>query len=453
MATVVDGGYCIGCGGCAAVAGSPLRMEMDELGLYRPTISDPEEGREVQVTSVCPFHPDALDEDQLAVKLFPEAPPDPLVGRYLSVGAGHVVKDRFRESGSSGGMTTWLLDELMEAGLIDGVLHVKPDAETMFAYAVSRDTAGLLEGAKSRYYPVQFSDVVRVVRDVPGRYAFVGVPCFVKAMRLLAERDEVVRESIKYCIAIFCGHLKSAAYAQMLAWQTGVAPDELASIDFRHKFDDRPASRYGVKVRSVAGDEKVAPAHGLFGTHWGHGMFKPQACDYCDDVAGELADVSLGDAWLPEYVADPRGTNIVVVRNSEIGRLLAAGAAAGDLRWDELTPRDVYRSQAGNYRHRRDGLAYRLWKKDRAGAWRPRKRTSPDPERVRPGRRRVYDLREELARVSHTAFLAAKRAGSFARFEQAMAPLVSRYQQAYEPAWKRLAKRIRAMMTTGTGTR
>lgn len=42
-------------------------------------------------------------------------------------------------------------------------------------------------------------------------------------------------------------------------------------------------------------------------------MYK--ACDFCDDVFAETADIALGDAWLPEYVQDGNGTNVVVTRN------------------------------------------------------------------------------------------------------------------------------------------
>ena len=36
------------------------------------------------------------------------------------------------------------------------------------------------------------------------------------------------------------------------------------------------------------------------------------ACEFCDDVVGETADMSVGDAWLPGYVSDWRGTSVVV---------------------------------------------------------------------------------------------------------------------------------------------
>jgi coenzyme F420-reducing hydrogenase beta subunit len=41
---------------------------------------------------------------------------------------------------------------------------------------------------------------------------------------------------------------------------------------------------------------------------WGTGLFKSNACDFCDDVTTELADVSL-DAWIP-YNKDGLGNSV-----------------------------------------------------------------------------------------------------------------------------------------------
>ena len=55
---------------------------------------------------------------------------------------------------------------------------------------------------------------------------------------------------------------------------------------------------------------------------WIHCFFKLKACDFCDDVAGETADVAVGDAWLTPYDQDPLGNNILLVRNAEINAIV-----------------------------------------------------------------------------------------------------------------------------------
>src|SRR5690606_15946361 len=84
---------------------------------------------------------------------------------------------------------------------------------------------------------------------------------------------------------------------------------------------------------------------------WGYGAFQPESCNFCDDVFAETADVVLGDAWLPEYRADWRGTNVVVTRNEHIAEILYRARAEGRITLDHLTPDRAAETQAGNYRH------------------------------------------------------------------------------------------------------
>ena len=43
---------------------------------------------------------------------------------------------------------------------------------------------------------------------------------------------------------------------------------------------------------------------------WHYQYFKHNACNFCDDVFGETADITFMDAWLPEYVRDYKGTSL-----------------------------------------------------------------------------------------------------------------------------------------------
>src|SRR3546814_4465059 len=93
---------------------------------------------------------------------------------------------------------------------------------------------------------------------------------------------------------------------------------------------------------------------------WGHGMFQLGACDFCDDIFAETADVCLGDAWLPQYDSDWRGTNIVISRHADIDQLLREGARSGEILLEDINADLMAQSQGGNFRHRWDGLSVRL---------------------------------------------------------------------------------------------
>jgi len=101
------------------------------------------------------------------------------------------------------------------------------------------------------------------------------------------------------------------------------------------------------------------------------------------------------------------------------------------LHLDSIPAEKVVESQAGGFRHRRDGLAYRLFVEDQAGRWRPTKRVTPSVTHLTPKLREIYALRYELGHASHAAFASAKVKNDFGFFLQIMNPLTARYDRYY----------------------
>jgi len=439
--TVVEGGYCVGCGACAAVEDAPITVELDGYGRYMARLDPRADGAgpRFAVDAVCPFGDAASNEDDLGAERFegigPSKPErDDRVGFFRAIWAGWVAEEDFRSRGSSGGMATWILERLLRSGRIDAVLHVRANEGRegpLFSFAISETVDATRSGAKSRYYPVEMSEVLRHVREREGRYAIVGIPCFIKAVRLLARQDPRIRDRVRYTVGIVCGHGKSDRFAGLFSWQSGIHPSDIRSIDFRRKLDGRPANHYGVEIVGHRGGREVTvvrPTRDHFGFLWSQGFFKLGACDYCDDVFAETADVTVGDAWLPAYVNDSRGTNVVVARHPDLVELIESGVRSGALRLEPLSAEDAAASQAGGLRHRRDGLRYRLWLADREGTWRPKKRVEPQRDHLNRRQRRTYRLRAWLSAQSHVEFDAALDAGDFERFRRSMAPKVDYFE-------------------------
>lgn len=468
--TVVDKGYCIGCGACAVVPGSGFRIEESAFGCYQAVLRDggdagraqqEDSGRphSVDVRSVCPFSDRSANESRIAADLFAaRCRSDERIGYYRSCHIGHVATAPFRQIGSSGGMATWILTKLLAEGLVDAVIHVHPRSEAtddgrLFAYSISRSAECVLQGAKTRYYPVEMSGVLGEVRRQDLRFAVVGVPCFVKAVRLLQRSDPVLQQRIRFCIGLVCGHLKSSRFAAFFGWQLGVQPRDLVGFDFRHKLPDHPANNYGMLAAHRDRDGAVVeassgPKSTLNGADWGLGYFKYEACDYCDDVMAETADLVVGDAWLPGYQDDWQGTNVVVVRHPELEAVLQRSVESKEIVLKPASVDAIATSQAANYRHRRDGLAYRLALKDRRRQWRPPKRV-PAGSVDRGWRwRLMHRLRVRLARRSHEAFANALEVGDLAVFHRRMDHLADWYRfvvQLERHGYRRLARLPRAL--------
>jgi coenzyme F420-reducing hydrogenase beta subunit len=412
---IIDSGLCIGCGSCVAQAVSekPV-MRFDKYGEIKPNApSEWLQYRSTQFTQTCPFSPAAKKENELAKALYPDANNwDDRVGKFQSAYVGYAAEEDFRLKGSSGGMVTWVATELMRKGLIDGVAHVvatkDPQLEgSFFEYRISRTEEEVKEGARSRYYPIELSQVLKIIREVPGRYAVVGIPCFIKAIHLLRDADPLFKERIPFTLGLFCGHMKSARFVESFAWQMGVPVKEIQQVEFRYKQPDRPANWYNAALTLRDGTMINRDWWHLADGDWGAGFFMNNACNFCDDVVAETADISFGDAWVEPYSSDGKGTNVVIVRSALVSAFINEAIKDGRLRLEAVDGKFVADTQAAGFRQRREGLAYRLvWATKKV---QPSKRVLPDEKTPDKKRRLIYRLRYLISKWSHWMFYLARR--------------------------------------------
>jgi coenzyme F420-reducing hydrogenase beta subunit len=411
---IIRSGLCIGCGSCVAQSDSiGPQMKFDRYGQFKPSASpDWLRNPSARFSRTCPFSPVAKNEDELAAEQFPTAQHhDPFIGRFQTAYVGYVAEGNFREWGSSGGMVSWVATELLRKGLVDGVAHVvatiNPQEEKrFFRYQISRTEDEIRAGAKSRYYPVELSEVIKTIRSVPGRYAVVGIPCFIKALHLLRAEDAVLRERVVFTLGLFCGHMKSARLVESFAWQMGVSVEEIVRVDYRLKNPDRPANWYTTHFTLRDGRTVWKDWWHLVDGDWGAGFFQNSACNFCDDVVAETADISFGDAWAEPYSSDGRGTNVVVVRSPILQSLITAAIDEGHLKLEASDNKFVEQTQAAGFRQRREGLAYRLsW--PRFGI-QPRKRVVPDSRTLPFRRKLIYRMRSQITTWSHRMFWLAR---------------------------------------------
>jgi coenzyme F420-reducing hydrogenase beta subunit len=412
---IVQSGLCIGCGSCVAQSGlSDTKVRFDAYGLLKPIgpgrwYNQPSE----KFTRTCPFSPASTNEDLLGVTLYPFAEQgSSTLGRYQSAYVGHVSEEDFRMQGSSGGLVSWVALELLRKGLVDGVAHVvateDPQADGQyFRYRISRTEEEVRQGAKSRYYPIEMSEILSTIREVPGRYAVVGIPCFIKAIQLLRREDPIYNERIQFTLGLFCGHMKSARFVESFAWQMKVPAANIKGVDFRYKDPNRPANWYNAFLTLKDGSVVNKDWWHLADGDWGAGFFMNSACNFCDDVVAETADISFGDAWVEPYSSDGKGTNVVIVRSPQIEKMIVEGIGTGRLQLEEVNGEFVEQTQAAGFRQRREGLAYRLtWAAD---GLQPVKRVTPDADRVARERKNIYRMRYRISAWSHRMFWLARK--------------------------------------------
>lgn len=359
---VIEQGFCIGCGACTV--GNQAVIKFNEYGDLVANIIDTNKNTSA-LDAVCPFSDKALSETELAKIAFggqEKMSYGDEIGYFNGLYAG--FSSEYRSYGSSGGIVSWLLAKLLDGNLVDKVIVVgkSSDGDRYFDFRVIDRSQDLKGTGTSFYYPVSYDGALKYIIENPGRYAITGIPCFHKALRQLKIVNPIIAERVKYQIGIVCGQMKSAQYLNYLTRKTGESSHPVSAC-FRRKDENGRADEYFFEAQFKKTDGILITKsinNRDIGSNWGMGLFKPKACDFCDDVFAETADIAVMDGWLNQYVRDGRGTSLVVTRLNELKEILSVGVEKSELSLEAIDEYAVVESQRGGLNHRRAGLRYRL---------------------------------------------------------------------------------------------
>lgn len=366
LSKVVANDLCIGCGACVqACPSKALDVNWNNYGFLVAISNDNPCDADGACIEVCPFNPEPgpgyKNEDTLAEAFLAEAPMQhPKMGRYHAIYAGYSHKHR--ETSSSGGIATFVYEKLFDNGLIEHVVTVgaAESADAHYQYNIVSHKDDLLRISKTRYHPVTLATALEKIKQLEGRVAISGVGCFIKAIRLAQDKDPVLKEKIAFLVGIICGGVKSKFFTEYLAGRAGAASDDFSNPEYRVKEPSSTAMDYGFSCTDNPSNTAKLIKMREVGDMWGTGLFKANACDFCDDVTTELADISLGDAWLKPYNQDGSGHNVIVSRSAIADQILQDGLRIGELELEDLPQEQFLASQQGSFNHRHDGMSTRI---------------------------------------------------------------------------------------------
>lgn len=369
---IIENNLCTGCGVCIAEdRGNSSYMDWNEDGFLVPIVK--ENSDLTRMESVCPFNiKNEYNEDYLARKFITNPKyNDSNIGLYTGLYAGYSVD--YRDTSSSGGLATYIFEKLLTEGHVEYLFIVK-EVNGLYEYQLFNAIDKIKEISKTRYYPVTMEKLFNEIDKIDGRIAISGVACFIKAIRLKQQLYPELKEKIPFLIGIICGGLKSKFYTDFLAQAAGCF-SEYHSAEYRVKNSESNASNYKFSCKEKYGKRIHVVEMQSLGDMWGSGLFKSNACDFCDDVTTELADISLGDAWIKPYSQEGLGNSIIITRSEYADELVKAGITDGALRLNIVEKNSVIESQQGSFNHRHKGLLFRMNAAKNIGLLFPKKRS------------------------------------------------------------------------------
>ena len=348
VAKHVQDSLCIGCGNCTNICKANCIKMVDDGEAYFPIIDQAKCNGCGACIEVCPGY--AVDFNGLNLEIFGKIPRNYLIGNHINVYLGYSSDENIRFNASSGGLVTSLLIYAMEEKVIDGALvtgmsDLNPLKPKPFI-ATSKEE--IISAMGSKYCPVPLNAAMGDIIRGNGRFAIVGLPCQIAGIRKLERKMPKLREKVVYHFGLFCSHTVNFKATLFLLHLFGI--DEKRVSKLRYRGGGWPGY---ITVTMSDGAQKSIPFiwygkyHELF-------FFTPTRCMLCPDPLSQLADVSFGDAWIPEIIEkDTKGTSVCITRTNIGQKLLENATSAGKIILQEMTPDQFRKILPSTFRLRR----------------------------------------------------------------------------------------------------
>jgi coenzyme F420 hydrogenase subunit beta len=340
---VVDSKLCSGCGACAYMQPSEIRMtDVRNEGL-RPVTIEANRGMAIdtrEALKVCPGidleHPDFTHDPSIERDLVDAW------GPILSMWEGGASDDALRFAGSSGGAASALAVYALEQLDYELVLHVGADPNTPYTNrtVVSRSRDEVLSRSGSRYAPASPCELLQVIEEAGGPCLFIGKPCDVAAAQKARRHRPKLDQNLALTVAFFCAGTPSTEGTLALLETLGV-PDvnDLAEVRYRGN---------GWPGRFVAKSRGDGPAYSCtYEESWGNVLSNhvQWRCRLCIDHTGEFADVAVGDPWYRSIEEGEMGSSLIVARTERGKRYVETAIRGGALTASEVDCDLLPRSQ------------------------------------------------------------------------------------------------------------
>lgn len=347
---VVKNELCTGCGACQGVC--PIRAITFQFrnGLFQPKV-EANCNQCGLCYEICPGH--EIDYDNLNIRFFGKVPKDIFIGNYEKIWVGHSTNNSIRYNAASGGLVTSLLILALEEGIIDGaaVLGMNENNPLIPKAFIARTPEEIISSIGSKYVSGSVCSIISEILKTEGKYAVVGLPCHLEALRKSEIHIKKLNERIVLHFGLFCQTIISHTGLKFWFKVNKIDSSEITKLSYRG--NGWPG---GMTIKRKDEGEKFYPLP----LYWEFlENFSPIRCNLCVDGLAELADISFGDAWLSEFASDKIGTSIIVVRSKKGNDLIDLAIRNKKLIGREATQDMLLRSQNKMLKFKKEGYRFR----------------------------------------------------------------------------------------------
>ncbi len=294
------------------------RSDAGPVPEYGPTESLPE-----LAWQACPGK--GVDYPALYRAHYQRLPDNWLLGVHCTVRVGHAANAEIRRKGASGGVTTAVLVHLLRTGKIDAAILVRqgiPTAEEASVF-IAKTPEEVIASAQSVYIPVPTLQILRNLE--PGkRYAMTCLPEQASALRQLQTGGYAPARQIEYVLGPYTGTaLQPAAIRAILRAHSIRDDDAISSLQWR-------AGEWPGYLEIITASGRIVRSKKVYYNYL-IPFFVTQTSLQSMDFANEFCDLSVGDAWSPQYEALGEGHSVFVTRSQAMEEVIREMESQGEL--------------------------------------------------------------------------------------------------------------------------
>ena len=351
LSRIISDGLCHRCGSCVGICPTSV-LRTDEEGY--PKIGNLSACTDCDLcVKVCPGDEFNLKEALGAV--FGNTQPDceqeltKIHGNYLQACIAYANCPDIREHSTSGGLVTALLIDMLESGQIDGALVIGSDGTDLWKGRafIARSREELLSSMKSKYAITPTNVGFSEIRERPGRYAVVGLPCQIHGFVKAAALDERIKERVVLTIGLYC-HAAVEHDAFRIIWQS-LGDKASRATRFISRIGKHPGTPHielddGSLYPVYFGDKQGFRPSSMEIINIIYRLYTPNRCLTCFDASSEFADIAVGDPWMAPPTSEvnfEQGWSFALARTERGKQAIAAAEAQNALTIEWITPRET----------------------------------------------------------------------------------------------------------------
>ena len=266
-------------------------------------------------------------------------------GHVENTYVGYATNSYFRKGGAGGGVITALAWHLLKSGQVDGciVTRMNPERPWEGQVYIARELEELKQSQQSKYTIVPVNTIFQELKNIPGRYALVALPCQIHGFRKLQKVKPKLASKIKIVIGLFCASSLEPSITEEMLEIKGVRKRDLKNFNFRG--GDWPG-----RIRAILKDGGIKNLHY---SNFKDGainylmyLYSPPRCQTCVDGSSEFADISVSDAWTRDSSGNYlfKSQSRLLARTATGVKTIMSAIDAGDLVAKDVTNDPHYKT-------------------------------------------------------------------------------------------------------------